>query len=110
MSTVFLSLVFFVMEEDLHSLAVEVLESIIHATVWNAAVVGEAHGFLVGVLLAMHATVAMVAICYTVVDGVTPTGDVHIKVKVHSLFGSLGQEEPVWVSTATSVVASSTEV
>lgn len=95
-------MVFFMI--DLHNLSVKILAGVVHAAIRDATIIREAHGFLVWVLLAVDAAVAvgaaMVVGCHVIVNGIVTAANVNIEVEFHALFIALGKKESLRVAAA----------
>lgn len=88
---------------DADDLAEEVGEILVDTEVWDAPLEGEAHGTLVGVFLSSDTAVAVVAAVVVGVqialDAVITAGDVHIEPELEALLVTLGQQQPLGVTT-----------
>lgn len=93
--------------ENLDDLAMLVLH-LEDSEVRNGTVEGEAHRTFVRVLLSVNTAVtmgaAMVVNSQVILDTIISAGNDNVEPEVHALFPALGQQQPLWVTTAATLL------
>lgn len=86
------------------SLMMEVLRGDEHPFVWDGTVEGEAHGSLVGILVTLDATVAVVALWWCFIDDIVTAGNADVEAELQTFVLTLRQQESLRVATSTVVM------